>query len=146
MIRVCGLLSKIYYRKVILTKQPLISNTMEEIVDSFDALGNVLFEEEFTEILNNFIERKMRFVPMFLIMHYYPFDKSYIINMYEDIEQKKLFKTLSLQNIDFIVTGMTVNSLEDKYELIKLVTYNKNENKRDIYVVGFINYQLEKWK
>ena len=41
---------------------------------------------------------------------------------------------------------MTVESMDDKYELLKLVTMNKQQTRRDIYVVGFIQYQLPKWE
>ena len=48
-----------------MTHLPIISNTFEGVMDTFEGQGNVLFEEEYTTILNKFIERKIRFFPMF---------------------------------------------------------------------------------
>ena len=66
--------------------------------------------------------------------------------MYEDIEQKKLFKSFKIKNLDFVLTGMNVNSMEDQFELLKMVTLNESNHTRDIYVIGFIQYQLPKWR
>mmetsp|Transcript_21801 Transcript_21801/g.19330 ORF Transcript_21801/g.19330 Transcript_21801/m.19330 type:complete len:294 (-) Transcript_21801:39-920(-) len=133
-----------------MTRVPVIKNSLTEIIDSFDALGNVLFEEEYTEILNNFIERKMRFFPMFCLMYLFSFNNTHVLNIYEGIDQivqnKGLYKSFKLEQVDFVSTGMTVTSMGEQYELLKLVTLNEKTNQREIFVIGFIQYQLDKWR
>eukprot|EP00343_Euplotes_focardii_P000171 CAMPEP_0205800946 /NCGR_PEP_ID=MMETSP0205-20121125/2765_1 /ASSEMBLY_ACC=CAM_ASM_000278 /TAXON_ID=36767 /ORGANISM="Euplotes focardii, Strain TN1" /LENGTH=186 /DNA_ID=CAMNT_0053064863 /DNA_START=714 /DNA_END=1271 /DNA_ORIENTATION=+ len=41
---------------------------------------------------------------------------------------------------------MTVTSMGEQYELLKLVTLNEKTNQREIFVIGFIQYQLDKWR
>ena len=62
------------------------------------------------------------------------------------LSKNKLFKTFKLENVDFISTGMNVNSMGDQFELLKLVTLNPRYNTREIYIIGFIQYQLPKWR
>ncbi|CAI2387534.1 unnamed protein product [Moneuplotes crassus] len=133
------------YGKIVITRVPIITNDYDELMDTFESIGHVLFEQEYTFILDQFIERKIRFFPMFSMIYNYSFDKTFVINIYEDIEQKKLYRSYKLANLDFIQTGMTVNSMGDQFELLKMVTLNEENKQREIYVIGFIQYQLEKW-
>jgi len=106
-----------WYGKVILTKIPLFSSTPKDIIERYRKLGNKIFENEFTHILEHFIEGKLRFNPVFWIVNYYSFDNSYVINIYEDLEQKLLFKSVKLENADLVFTGMTVESDKGQFEL-----------------------------
>lgn len=152
---------------MIITKMPISTKNSTEIVEQYSSSGDRsssspksrkfeqdkekeqsssnLFEEEFLDILNKFVDRKLRFYPMFAVMHYLEFDDTYVINIYEDIEQNALFKSFKLEHVDFVYTGMTVESMNNVYELVKLINYNLNKQEREIYVAGFLQYQLDKW-
>lgn len=111
-------------------------------MEIFEEKGHVLFEEEYTTILNKFIERKIRFFPMFSMMNLDAQTQNYSLRFFEDIEMTKVHMEFSLSEIDFIQTGMTVNSMGDQFELLKMVTLKAEEKQREIYVIGFIQYQV----
>jgi hypothetical protein len=94
-----------------------MSQSHQEVIEKFRKMGNLLFESEFTELLDCFIEGKLKFSPIFCILYHYPFDNSYVLNLYEDMEQKTLFKSIKLENTDLVYTGMTVESTEGQFEL-----------------------------
>ena len=134
------------YGKIIITPGPLISNTVEEVIEAYNEKGNMMFENEYTKILNNFIDEQIKFTPMMSIMIKDPEEDIFVLNIYQDMDQTKLYKSFRVSHVDFIQTGMTVESWDDKYELFKLVVYNEYFKLRDVYLIGFIQYQIPKWK
>ena len=133
------------YGKVIITSSPLFSNSSEEIVKRFSEIGNMLFENEYTDILNKFIDEKILFNSMISILVKVP-EELLILNIYEDMDQTQVFKSIIINLVDFIQTGMTIESCDHKYEIFKLVVFNEDQNLREVYLIGFIQYQIPKWR